>query len=38
MTKLIAIPNVIAWSGFRAFGYLTVTAGGNPVNKDEVRA
>ena len=26
MTKLIAILNVIAWSGFWAFGYLAVTA------------
>ena len=27
MTKLIAIINVIAWSGFWAFGYLALTAG-----------
>lgn len=27
MTKLIAILNVIAWSGFWAFGYLAFTAG-----------
>jgi len=29
MTKLIAIANVIAWSGFWAFGYLALTAGVN---------
>ena len=28
MNKLIAIINVIAWSGFWAFGYLAVTAEG----------
>ncbi len=28
MKKLIAIINVIAWSGFWAFGYLAVTADG----------
>ena len=28
MNKLIAIVNVIAWSGFWAFGYLAVTAEG----------
>lgn len=28
MTKLIAIINVIAWSGFWAFGYLALTAKG----------
>ena len=28
MTKLIAIINVIAWSGFWAFGYLALTAEG----------
>ena len=27
MQKLIAIANVIAWSGFWAFGYLAFTAG-----------
>ena len=27
MHKLIAIANVIAWSGFWAFGYLALTAG-----------
>ena len=27
MTKLIAILNVVAWSGFWAFGYLAVTSG-----------
>ncbi|QGX96946.1 hypothetical protein EI983_01085 [Roseovarius faecimaris] len=27
MTKLIAILNVVAWSGFWAFGYLAFTAG-----------
>jgi hypothetical protein len=27
MQKLIAIANVIAWSGFWAFGYLALTAG-----------
>jgi hypothetical protein len=27
MRKLIAIANVIAWSGFWAFGYLAFTAG-----------
>ena len=27
MRKLIAIVNVIAWSGFWAFGYLALTAG-----------
>ncbi len=27
MTKFIAIANVIAWSGFWAFGYLALTAG-----------
>lgn len=26
MTKLIAIVNVVAWSGFWAFGYLALTA------------
>ena len=26
MSKLIAILNVVAWSGFWAFGYLAVTA------------
>ena len=26
MTKLIAILNVIAWSGFWAFGYIALTA------------
>ena len=31
MTKLIAILNVVAWSGFWAFGYLALTGGGNPV-------
>ena len=28
MNKLIAIINVIAWSGFWAFGYLAITAEG----------
>ncbi|MBK0325794.1 hypothetical protein I5535_00660 [Rhodobacteraceae bacterium F11138] len=28
MIKLIAIANVIAWSGFWAFGYLALTADG----------
>lgn len=28
MTKLVAIINVIAWSGFWAFGYLALTAEG----------
>ena len=28
MKKLIAIVNVIAWSGFWAFGYLALTADG----------
>ncbi len=28
MKKLIAIINVIAWSGFWAFGYLAITAEG----------
>jgi hypothetical protein len=28
MAKLIAIVNVIAWSGFWAFGYLALTSGG----------
>ena len=27
MKKLIAIINVVAWSGFWAFGYLALTAG-----------
>lgn len=27
MAKLIAILNVVAWSGFWAFGYLALTAG-----------
>lgn len=27
MTKLVAILNVIAWSGFWAFGYLALTSG-----------
>ena len=32
MTKLIAVLNVVAWSGFWAFGYLAVTGGtGNGV-------
>ncbi|EDM73396.1 hypothetical protein RAZWK3B_04210 [Roseobacter sp. AzwK-3b] len=29
MHKAIAIANVIAWSGFWAFGYLALTAGTN---------
>jgi len=29
MHKVIAIANVIAWSGFWAFGYLALTAGTN---------
>jgi hypothetical protein len=29
MHKVIAIANVIAWSGFWAFGYLALTAGEN---------
>ncbi|PSL18336.1 hypothetical protein [Shimia abyssi] len=29
MTKLIAILNVIAWSGFWAFGYLALSADGS---------
>ncbi|MDR9484499.1 MAG: hypothetical protein RI566_04945 [Sediminimonas sp.] len=28
MRKLVAIANVIAWSGFWAFGYLAITAEG----------
>ncbi|MFC3614738.1 hypothetical protein ACFORG_13270 [Lutimaribacter marinistellae] len=28
MTKLVAIVNVIAWSGFWAFGYLAISAEG----------
>ncbi len=28
MNKLIAVTNVIAWSGFWAFGYLALTAKG----------
>lgn len=28
MTKFVAILNVIAWSGFWAFGYLALTADG----------
>ncbi len=28
MTKIIAILNVVAWSGFWAFGYLAMTGGG----------
>lgn len=31
MTKLIAILNVVAWSGFWAFGYLALAGDGNPV-------
>lgn len=31
MTKLVAILNVIAWSGFWAFGYLAVAGDGNVV-------
>ena len=31
MTKLIAILDVVAWSGFWAFGYLAVAGDGNPV-------
>lgn len=27
MTKLIAVLNVVAWSGFWAFGYLALAAG-----------
>lgn len=27
MTKLIAVLNVVAWSGFWAFGYLALSAG-----------
>jgi hypothetical protein len=29
MAKLIAILNVIAWSGFWAFGYLALASGGD---------
>ncbi|SFC63675.1 hypothetical protein [Tropicimonas isoalkanivorans] len=29
MAKLVAILNVVAWSGFWAFGYLALTAGGD---------
>ncbi len=29
MAKLIAILNVVAWSGFWAFGYLALTGGGS---------
>ena len=32
MTKFIAILNVIAWSGFWAFGYIALTGGGDKVN------
>lgn len=28
MTKIVAVLNVIAWSGFWAFGYLALTADG----------
>ncbi|MEL7259497.1 MAG: hypothetical protein AAFN80_16960 [Pseudomonadota bacterium] len=34
MQKIIAIANVIAWSGFWAFGYLAFTAGVN--NTDQM--
>jgi len=34
MTKLIAIANVIAWSGFWAFGYLALTT--EPVNSGQM--
>lgn len=34
MTKIYAIANVIAWSGFWAFGYLALTA--DPGNTREV--
>jgi hypothetical protein len=30
MKKLIAIVNVVAWSGFWAFGYLAFSSGGHP--------
>ncbi|MEC7764692.1 MAG: hypothetical protein VX874_22505 [Pseudomonadota bacterium] len=33
MTKLIAIANVIAWSGFWAFGYLALSAPSNAGNQ-----
>ena len=32
MTKLIAILNVVAWSGFWAFGYIALTAGAGSGN------
>jgi len=32
MGKGIAILNVIAWSGFWAFGYIALTGGGDSVN------
>ena len=34
MSKLIAILNVVAWSGFWAFGYLALTA--DPANTAEM--
>ncbi|MEL6510987.1 MAG: hypothetical protein AAFQ32_14410 [Pseudomonadota bacterium] len=34
MSKLIAILNVVAWSGFWAFGYLALTA--DPANAAEM--
>ena len=38
MTKLIAILNVIAWSGFWAFGYLAVAAEGLSVAQWRIAA
>lgn len=34
MTKLIAILNVVAWSGFWAFGYLALSA--DPANSQQM--
>ncbi len=38
MNKLVAIVNVIAWSGFWAFGYIAVTAEGLSNNQLTVAA
>ncbi len=38
MIRLIAILNVIAWSGFWAFGYLALTSGADDGNQMVVAA
>lgn len=36
MAKLIAILNVVAWSGFWSFGYLALTAGTEDPNQSTI--